>query len=370
MKAFKSLNIFLLCLAFLFSFRLICSAQNNADKTLIPFMTEEKWGYINNKGKIVIKPQFDEADKFSEGLARVQIGLKSGFIDSTGKFVIEPIYTFAFGFSEGLAPVGKDMNSQWGYIDRTGKIIIEPQFEHARRFSNGLAHVSVILSKKPFDWRSGFIDKKGNFAINPKFAYSEDFKEGFAIIAEDNKANETTSAYFNKKAFIDSKGNLVTPFFENAEDFSEGVAAVKIENRWGFIDKTGNIVIAPQFDFILREFSEGIAFVNCDNDKVGAIDKTGRMITECIFDEAWGFSEGLSAVQLDGKFGFINTRGNFVIKPQFDYVQPFYNGLAEVKIKKDGWIFAGFIDHKGKFVFKPVKYEKIEPVNDETIEIE
>ena len=359
----KTLISFVICLAFLFSFNLICPAQNEADSTLIPFKMEEKWGFINNKGKIVIKPQFDEADKFSEGLARVQIGLKSGYINSSGKFIIEPIYTFAFSFSEGLAVVGENMDSRWFYIDHQGKTVIEanPKFIWLGPFQNGLAQFSTNIGENTtntYDARNGFFDKTGNIVIEPKFTDAENFSDGLAMVAEDKKREDGASGYFNRKSFMDTKGNIVTPFYERAENFSEGLAAVYIENRWGFIDKTGNIVIAPQFDFVLREFSEGIAFVHCDNEKIAAINKSGKYITQCIFDEAWGFSEGLSAVQLNGEFGFINSKGRFIIKPQFDYAESFYNGLAEVKIIKDDWIYAGFIDNKGKYIFAPVKYEK------------
>lgn len=363
-------------LALFFSFSVICFAQNNADSKLIPFCAEEKCGYINNKGKIVIKPQFDEADKFSEGLARVQIGLKSGYIDSSGKFVVEPIYTFAFDFSEGLAVVGKDMNSQWFYIDHNGKTVLEPdpKFIWLGPFQNGLAQFSLNIggnTTDTYDARSGFIDKTGKIVIQPKFTHAEVFSEALAVVSDD-KPNKNTQAYFNKKAFIDTNGNIITTFFDSAEDFSEGLAAVEINNRWGFIDKTGKIVITPQFDFVLREFSEGIAFVHCDNDKIGTIDKTGKMITDCIFDEAWGFSEGLSAVQFRGKFGFINKSGKFVIKPHFNIAQSFYNGLAEVGIKKGNFGWVGFINHSGNVVFKRKVFFKKEKSNikPEDIEIE
>ena len=52
---------------------------------------------------IVISPQFNQADSFSEGRARVKQGDKWGYIDKTGKFIIEPNVDEAEPFSEGLA---------------------------------------------------------------------------------------------------------------------------------------------------------------------------------------------------------------------------------------------------------------------------
>ncbi|HEU0137527.1 MAG TPA: WG repeat-containing protein, partial [Flavobacterium sp.] len=249
-----------------------CLAQENSRQKLIPYEENEKWGYINDKGKIIIKPQFDEAGKFSEGLALVSIGLNKGFINDKAEFIIEPKYRCAFSFSEGVAPVAEDCRGSWGYIDKKGATVIEPRFDWAGQFSDGLAKVLVSLDKNSSEGKTGYIDKTGKFAIEPRFSYSERFSDGLAMFAEDKKREDGMSAYFNRKAFIDTKGNVVSPFFDKAESFSEGLAAVEIDNRWGFIDKSGNIIIAPQFDLVIRGFSEGIAFVSCDNDKNAAID--------------------------------------------------------------------------------------------------
>lgn len=56
---------------------------------LFPIIKNGKWGYIDKTRKIVIKPQFDDVESFSEGLARVEIGYKKGYIDKTRKYVWE-----------------------------------------------------------------------------------------------------------------------------------------------------------------------------------------------------------------------------------------------------------------------------------------
>ncbi|MBC6452837.1 MAG: WG repeat-containing protein, partial [Hormoscilla sp. SP5CHS1] len=61
--------------------------------------------------------------------------------------------------------------------------------------------------------------------------------------------------------YINKTGQIViAPKFDEANSFSEGLADVKIDGKWGYINKTGQIVIAPKFDEA-NSFSEGRAYV-------------------------------------------------------------------------------------------------------------
>ena len=86
-----------------------------------------KWGYVDKAGKFFVKPQFDAAWEFSEGLAPVQLGDKFGFIDQAGNLVIKPQFEAIFKFDDGLAAV--KIGGKWGFIDQTGKFLINPQFD-------------------------------------------------------------------------------------------------------------------------------------------------------------------------------------------------------------------------------------------------
>jgi len=109
---------------------------------------DKKWGFVNNSGETIIKPQFDWVGDFSEGLAVIQVGEKQGYLDKNGKIVVEPKFDFASEFSEGLAWVLEDCESKeftFSYIDKTGKpvSIIGRNFEFGLNFSEGLAAVFV-----------------------------------------------------------------------------------------------------------------------------------------------------------------------------------------------------------------------------------
>ncbi len=83
----------------------------------------------------------------------------------------------------------------------------------------------------------------------------------------------------------------------------------------GYIDKTGKVVIKPQFDGdSARDFYEDLAAVKIGG-KWGYIDKTGKVVIKPQFDDAVYFQEGLAGVEIGGKLGYIDKTGKYVWKP-------------------------------------------------------
>lgn len=182
---------------------------------LYPIVENQRWGFVDAEGRVVVTPQFIFAGDFHEGLASVRIGrtheFKEGYIDITGRLVIEANLDGSGDFSEGLAVMAR--GNKYGYIDRNGKSAISPQFEDASAFSQGVA---LIKSGGRF----GFIDKSGEIKIRPQFVIARSFHEGLAaaIILE---AGELRTGY------IDKTGKwILSPKFTVAGDFSEGLAVV------------------------------------------------------------------------------------------------------------------------------------------------
>jgi len=115
-----------------------------------------------------------------------------------------------------------------------------------------------------------------------------------------------------KWGYADTLGkNMIAPKWDMATDFSEGLAAVGLNNRFGYIDETGVEVIPITFEST-GSFLNSMALVSL-NDKWGFIDKTGVEIIPIIYNKAEPFSEGLSEVELDGKIGSIDTTGAIII---------------------------------------------------------
>jgi WG containing repeat len=176
-----------------------------------------------------------------------------------------------YDFSEGLAAV--KLGNKWGYIDKSGKTVIQQQFDEAEPFSEGLAAVKVLQSNIT---KAGYIDKEGKIVIPLNYqdhaAFS--FHEGLAP-----SYDEVFCKYIDKagKIIIRLQCNI---FEEFGEGFSEGVALVKMDNKYIYIDKTGKTSIPLKFD-TTSLFKYGLAYVSVRNNLLktsGYIDKTGEFI--------------------------------------------------------------------------------------------
>lgn len=199
----------------------------------------------------------------------------------------------------------------------------------------------------------GFIDNKGNIRIEPKFDQAEDFSEGLALVSLNRK-----------KVFIDQTGEIkIAPKdFEAINGFTNGLARGNVTNRErynkGYIDKSGKIVIDDQKVGGACEFSEGLACVT--SGKWGFIDTSGHYIIKPQYDEVGYFREGLAPFTVWNnsaasrhKHGYLDKSGNIAIKPQFDITQPFSEGLAAVGMKLGDDYQFGFIDKSGTMIIRP-----------------
>ncbi len=109
---------------------------------LIPVCKDGKWGFINQKGKIAVTPQYQEVKNYYQGVALVKKNDKWGIIKKEGLDVVSPQYAEVKDFSDGLAAV-KTSSGLWGFIDTTGKMVISAKYSDVSSFSNGRADVCL-----------------------------------------------------------------------------------------------------------------------------------------------------------------------------------------------------------------------------------
>ncbi|MBN2401817.1 MAG: WG repeat-containing protein [Spirochaetes bacterium] len=126
---------------------ILAANYNSGIITLTPQKAQNgKWGYLDEKGSYRIKPQFESALPFKEGLALVSVHKKYGFINERGRPVIHPQFDEARSFCESLAAVmiiNQRSEKKWGFIDKRGFFVIKPHYDDVSDFSGLLANVSL-----------------------------------------------------------------------------------------------------------------------------------------------------------------------------------------------------------------------------------
>jgi hypothetical protein len=292
-----------------------------------------------------------QADK--DDLYIVHVDGKRGYMDSSGQLKIKPQFDDAHHFADGVAFVKK--GGKWGLIDQTGQFLVEAKFDDCR---NCLSNVcSVKLGDK---W--GFINHKGDVVIPIQFDVARGFEDSGATPQEN--FHTARVVYHGKWELIDPRGNVLLAssvldalHVTALDALEQGLAGVKVGDKWGYIDRTGKWVIEPQFASS-GGFGNGYAAVQRDsNGAYGYIDTKGNVVIPYRYEDAGEFEEGtqppkgLAPVKTEGKWGYIDRNGKLVIQPQYDGARQFENELAEVQ---PGDTY-GYINHSGKYVWKPSK---------------
>lgn len=236
-----------------------------------------------------------------------------------------------------LKPFHKSVGDDYycGYKDKVGKVVVPAnKYDGCGDFSDGLAYVGHIV--KPlveyetggYKYVQGFIDQTGKLVIPVKYevaesmmggGYYQDFTEGLVPVYNNSKYG-----YMNKQQ------KLVIPHkYEQAVNFSDGVAVVLDEGLHGVIDKDGKFVVPLTFKYNdIGSFSEDLgsfAIEKTDGTiQHGFMDKKGVTVIKPKWGYVFGFSEGLAVVRLDSansyKWGVINTKGDYVVEPKHDEV--------------------------------------------------
>lgn len=345
-----ALILTILSLIFIQSCDLVDSISGKKDDNtvkLYPVEIDGRWGYINSNGQLQIEPDFQWASLFQEGLAVVRESNRWKYIDKTGEVVIEGNFSSIRNFSQGKAAVRFD--GRWGYINTSGNFVINPKFRDAHKFSNGRAFVRSL-----HNWGYYYIDEKGDKIESVDlpgsfdFVETNEFRDGLALVRDDDEFG-----------YIDKSGNAAIKFkYNEARPFSEKLAAVKISDKWGFINSSEDVEISPQF-ISAGDFGNGLAPARKNSNQFGYVNRSGTLIIPEQFEIAEPFQEERAAVFVDGKWTFIDTSGNQITSPKFDEVAPFFNGLAKVTIlipsEMDDEFTekVGYINKSGSYVWFP-----------------
>jgi len=216
-------------------------------------------------------------------------------------------------FSQGEWP-----NQRFGLEDGSGNVIIEPVF-----YSVDVSwRADVVRVRGSNGW--GIMNFSGETLIPPVFINADVMSgiTGYARVRS-NTGWGTMSLYDGRVA--------VSLIYDELTYFSQGVAAVRVGQNWGYVTPDGSMHIAPSFRGAYN-FYDGLAVVSLDGERWGAINGCGYIVIEPAFRFLDSFNNGIAIVsenssfnswwtwdETNNNFGIINIAGELIVPMEFSY---------------------------------------------------
>ncbi len=254
----------------------------------------------------------------------------------------------------------------YGYISTRGEWAIPPRFASAGAFYNGYAMVILKIQTPDLE---GIIDPWGNVMFEWQYPEMIELPGDEKVVryVYEPGAEQLPVDILNMQGSLLASGILLdTESLRRSREwdgepplcFCEGLLAVSLNGRYGFLNGQGEWAIPPRFERA-NNFSEGRAAVMLDG-KWGYIDLSGRMVIPAVYDQAYDFSEGLAAVGIEVRLEdrqeiqmrFVTPEGDTAFVRGIDHGSFFRGGTGEYTFhdglcaiyEKGGW---RYVDRQG-----------------------
>lgn len=287
-------------------------------------MDNDKYGCIDSHGNTVVPFEWDNILEFNDARqAWALCGDESFLIDSKGKVIDHLPVRLVTEFDEfGIARATQ--HNRIGLVTRNGTFLSDPRISWIGEFdSQGLAPACFDDANGGL---YGFIDRTGSmkipanwtFIVGSMFGRNHFDKAGWAKVRDADW----------KSHWIDGTGKIVLSSqwdvsfnFDEFEDGGPSLAIVSSKDKWGYIDRTGNVAIPMHFVAAHPFDTSGLALVAIDTDGTtswGWINRNGQFVIPPVWDEAGGFDvNGQAVVSIGGKKGCIDRIGKFTVEPRW-----------------------------------------------------
>lgn len=236
-----------------------------------------------------------------------------GFIESNGKILVMPRYASCGRWSEGRLWVQEhtDIDS-WGlFIDEQAKPVSPLRFHNLYSvrperpmpcFEKGVAVIGMPGGG------FGYLNAAGLILAETTPAGAFQRQEGELLLCVVN----------NRIGFIDRTGRTVVPArYDEATPFRSGRAGVRQGILWGLIDGKGDWVAEPAFERLRPVSEDARIWSYREGGRSGLIDRDGKRLTDAIYLDVGFFSGGAIPVQNSTGWGLLAEDGTVLVKPQY-----------------------------------------------------
>lgn len=302
------------------------------------------YGVINSQFKEIIPCVFDSIEYEVEiGRFKTDVGYKTidgryvAVVDGKELFVDKKYkYCKPFGDTCSIAVCVADGHVKYGLIDKQSNDILPPIFSRLDLIENELYKFKI-------NDLYGLVTSKGNIILQNRYNGIGKFEDNLACV----QVNVLSKKLYG---YVDSSGNeILPPSYEFIGKRHHKYAVVMKNNLWGLFGiENHQLKIFPNVSF-LGPCMENLCKINVGgiydiNSKKptgglwGYISVDGEIVIEPIYEQAYGFSDGMAAVKLNGKWGFINSEGIIVVPCEYDKVEDSFKD-GKGKLVKDDEIY-------------------------------
>lgn len=311
---------------------------------------------VDIDGNKVLDEQYDEvkwrnADDVDSKLIKMRQGKKWGLISSAGKVLIAPDFDMApFFDTDGISSVKNFQREGW--IDTAGSYLY---YDWLSSFRDCGGDDKMISYEK--NGMFGFIDKtKTNNLPVVYQEVGECFQNGIAKVKKDG-----VWTYINRQGTV-----IYTMAAGGSVQRAGNLLIVKENGAFKFVDANGTVVNLGDFDAVDDEMFEGMVRVR-KGALWGAVDRNGSVVVPVEYDEMTRFCNNYSVVKKNGKYGLL-YKTSLVLPAKYDRLldpghffdddcYAFKNGKTSNVVYVT--VFSGTVNEKivmkdGKTLFKTV----------------
>lgn len=183
------------------------------------------------------------------------------------------------------------------------------------------------------------------------------------LLLQDCRTDQKVVAFYENErwGFKDATGKIIIPAVYKTYYTTNDPTFIPVrgDSAWGAISKTGDTLIPFQYTSVSDEYRDGMILVSRGN-KFGYINRKNKVVIPLIYDTQFWFSKNVTAVKRDGKYGMINKKGETVIPFEYQELHTtFKNGLAGAR-KNNKW---GMIDISNRVII-PFVYDGVDVMSE------
>lgn len=335
------------------------------------FLKDNKYGIIRADGSIIVPAAYSKINpNFKEGVGQIWNDTLVGFADTLG-YIIKPQYNYAFSFENGIAKVSESSKAgvKTGYINKKGDYVLPlDYYEFIREDENrklfiykqngklGLFKKDGIVLKSEFDYvdlsdtsfilvkqnrKYGIVNSDGKYVIplkhdslriwtNNKIFF---YKKGYYGIL-----NKTNGRLIKKSIYSDINTNLHHEF-----------AIVKANGKFGLIDTAATVLLEPVYDSIVysRYYGSSVKLYLFKNGFLKIYSFEERSIIPFSTSPIHFFGDW------ENQTGIVNQDGRIILPPKYTIETTDSSVLFH---NSSGY---GLMDMKGEMLVTPGTYEWI-----------